>query len=152
VITNEWINGQSDLSKALEIRRKVFVCEQHAPADTEPDGFDKFALHLLLYVDDVAVGTGRIYYDGSHFKIGRVCVLPEYRGRHLGDLMMRLLLFKSQDFAAEVVIHAQTHAENFYKRYGFASEGEEFMEDGIPHIKMRVKKEGILFPSECGGH
>ena len=152
MITNEWINGQGDLSTAIEIRKKVFVEEQHAPADTEPDGFDEFALHLIVYVDGAAAGTGRIYHDGRYFKIGRVCVLPEYRGQHIGDLIMRLLLLKSQDFAAEVVIHAQSHAQNFYKRYGFVTEGEEFVEDGILHVKMRVKKEDILFPSECCGH
>jgi len=39
---------------------------------------------------------------------------------------------------SEVILNAQTHAEKFYAAHGFAREGEEFMEAGIPHITMRA--------------
>lgn len=37
---------------------------------------------------------------------------------------------------APCVLDAQTYATDFYAKYGFVVEGEEFMEDGIPHLTM----------------
>ncbi len=37
----------------------------------------------------------------------------------------------------EIYLEAQTYAVCFYERFGFESFGEEFLEDGIPHIRMR---------------
>lgn len=33
-------------------------------------------------------------------------------------------------------LHGQTHAEGFYKKLGYQTASDEFMEDGIPHILM----------------
>jgi ElaA protein len=35
------------------------------------------------------------------------------------------------------VLDAQTYLTGWYARLGFAQTGEEFLDDGIPHVPMR---------------
>ena len=95
---------------------------------------------LLQYAGTVsakrdAVGTGRLEPTG---KIGRVAVLPQYRGTGAGVAVMRRLveLAGGRGFT-EVYLNAQTYARGFYERLGFRAEGPEFDEVGIPHQRMR---------------
>jgi len=37
---------------------------------------------------------------------------------------------------SQVKLHGQTQAEGFYKKLGFRTSSDVFMEDGIPHILM----------------
>jgi predicted GNAT family N-acyltransferase len=150
MITNEWISGTQDPKIAYEIRRKVFVEEQGCDPKRDVDCFDAQAVHLIVYVEESPAATGRIYHDGSHFRIGRLCVLKEYRGQGIGDLALRLLLFKAFTWANEVYIGAQKYAENFYTKFGFQKYGEEYLDENIPHIHMKLKKEDCVFPSKCG--
>ena len=65
MITNEWILGTQDATAAFEIRRRVFVEEQHCDSAHDVDVYDAQAVHLLVYTDGVPVATGRIYHDGT---------------------------------------------------------------------------------------
>jgi ElaA protein len=38
---------------------------------------------------------------------------------------------------AACVLEAQVYAQGLYAAFGFRPEGEEYIEDGIPHITMR---------------
>ncbi len=150
MITGKWITGQQDLTDALEIRQKVFVQEQGFPAETERDAFDAQAMHALMFDGETPVATGRLYFDGVRLFLGRICVLKEYRGQSIGDLMTRLMILRGFDFAKEIHLHAQLQAQGFYERYGFRAEGEPFLEEGQEHVLMRLKKEETRFPSKCG--
>jgi ElaA protein len=35
------------------------------------------------------------------------------------------------------VLDAQTYVADFYASFGFEPQGAEFIEDGIPHLRMR---------------
>ena len=37
----------------------------------------------------------------------------------------------------EIVMEAQVYAVGFYEKFGFQVCSEEFLEDGIPHVKMK---------------
>ena len=81
------------------------------------------------------VGTGRLEPTG---KIGRVAVLPQYRGTGAGlAIMRRLVDLAGERGFTEVYLNAQTYARGFYERLGFRAEGPEFDEVGIPHQRMR---------------
>jgi len=153
MITNKWILGKYDFDEIQEIRKKVFIEEQNIPEDEEFDEIDYYSLHLLLYMDHKAVATGRIYHDGHTNRIGRIAVLKEYRGKGLGDLLIRLLLYKTFEAGAEeIVISAQCYIADVYRKFGFAATGDEYMEANIPHVTMHLKKEDFKLPSKCGGH
>ncbi len=153
MITNKWVLGKADFDEIHEIRKQVFMLEQNCPEEEELDEMDHYALHLVLYLDGKPVGTGRIFHDGRTLRMGRIAVLKEYRGQKLGDMIIRLLLYRAfQSDADEIAIHAQAYISKIYLKFGFKPEGEEFMEAGIPHIAMRLKKEDFVLPSDCGGH
>ena len=136
------------------VRRTVFIEEQCIPEHEEWDELDHEVTHVLAYVRTVAgkrdvVGTGRLEPTG---KIGRVAVLPQYRGTGTGVAMMRSLM----DLAAgrgftEVYLHAQVTAAGFYERLGFRADGPEFDEVGIPHQRMR-RSVGKLDGTPVGPH
>jgi len=97
---------KSNHKEICEVRFKVFVDEQNVPEELEIDGLDDDATHILILLDDKAIGTGRILSDGH---IGRVAVLKQFRGKGVGKLIMKMLIEWAQ--------------ENQLKSYGFRLSG-----------------------------
>jgi len=128
----DWATRRRDL---LAVRYAVFVDEQGVPAALEEDEHDRIALHLLARAPDgTPVGTARLLPDGH---IGRMAVLPGWRHRGLGtELLCRLVEVARQRGQSRLMLHAQCHAEPFYRRLGFVAEGEIFDEAGIDHRRM----------------
>lgn len=151
MITSTFISGSEDLSEPFAIRREVFIEEQGVPEEEEYDGFEAGALHLMVYVDEAPAATGRIWHSGEGFRIGRLAVKKEFRGQKIGDLALRLLIYKAFSSGAEVLnISAQTYIMPFYRKFGFKEYGEEYMEAGIAHWAMKVNKDEVVYPSTCG--
>jgi predicted GNAT family N-acyltransferase len=129
-------NWSMQKSGAQTVRQDVFVIEQNIPVELEWDEMDAACLHALAYDHDgQPIGTGRLLPDGH---IGRMAVQKAARGGGVGSAIIEALMQQARmrgDHA--VLLHAQTHAEQFYARYGFVREGDEFLEAGIPHIRMR---------------
>ncbi len=120
-----------------EVRMRVFVDEQRIPAEYEFDSNDAVSVHVLAVAGKRdAVGTGRLDPVG---RLGRIAVVDSHRGRGIGSMLVaRLLDCARRAGHGEVWLHSQTHARRLYERHGFVAEGTEFMEDGIPHIRMRA--------------
>lgn len=120
------------------VREAVFMREQGVPAELEWDGLDESSHHVLaLSNSGQAIGCGRILLTAH---IGRIAVLPEWRGKKVGTAILEgLLAYAGSKHYPEVDIDAQVQALPFYERFGFAAEGEVFMDANIPHRKMRLK-------------
>jgi predicted GNAT family N-acyltransferase len=136
----ELASWQHDRAAIESVRRAVFIEEQRVPPHEEWDDLDAVVPHVLAWSSASEakrdlVGTGRLEPTG---KIGRVAVLPQYRGCGAGLAIMRRLveLARERGFT-EVHLNAQTYARGFYERLGFRAEGPEFDEVGIPHQRMR---------------
>ncbi|MCX9156727.1 GNAT family N-acetyltransferase [Niveibacterium sp. 24ML] len=119
------------------VRYPVFVVEQNVPEEIEWDAMDAACLHALA-VDTQGrpVGTARLLPDGH---IGRVAVLPAWRGKGVGRRLMRwiIAMARSRGHLA-VELNAQTSAAGFYAGMGFETCGPEFVEAGILHVPMRL--------------
>ncbi len=128
---------QRDLADLRAVREPVFLVEQNVPADLEWDDLDPRSRHVIARdLQGRPIGTGRLTPE---HKIGRMAVLPQWRGRGVGAVMLQRLLEMARGLGyAEVKLHAQTHAMPFYARAGFTPEGDTFMEAGIPHQTMRL--------------
>ena len=138
---------------AAAIRRAVFVREQGIRECDEFDDKETLSQHLVVYDGDRAVAAGRLTLSGTTARLGRIAVLPEARKKGMGDLVVKLLMFRAVNQGAQrLEILAQTHAAGFYRRYGFTAEGEETMADGLPHIMMTNDPAHCLYPSKCRGH
>ena len=136
--TLELVEARWDRDRpALEaVRRRVFIEEQGVPEAEEWDAADPVSRHVLAIAGkrDV-VGTGRLEPTG---KIGRVAVLPQYRGTGVGSALVGHLVNQATELGlTQVYLHAQATAVGFYERLGFRAEGPEFDEVGIPHRRMR---------------
>ena len=122
----------------LRLRVEVFVVEQKCPYP-ELDGRDlePSTRHFWLAGDDGRVlATLRLLEDkAGSYRIGRVCTAPDARGNGLSGRLMAAAV--AEIGAAPSVLDAQVAVKDFYARFGYVTEGEEFLEDGIPHIVMR---------------
>jgi predicted GNAT family N-acyltransferase len=121
--------------EAMRVREAVFVIEQGVPPEIERDDWDPRCEHVLAFDRERrVVGTGRLLPDGH---IGRMAVLPAWRGRGVGGRILAALVARARERGMRrVVLNAQTHAAPFYARHGFIPFGDEFMEAGIPHVAM----------------
>ncbi len=130
----------ADLYAALCLRSEVFVVEQEC-AYLDPDGRDLDAdtVHLWLAAPDGAVASYvRVLAEptGGH-RIGRVVTDPTHRGEQLAA---RLIDHALTITGRPMVLDAQSHLVHVYARHGFEPDGEEFVEDGIPHTPMRLRE------------
>lgn len=131
-------NEEELLREALNIRRKVFVEEQGVPEEEELDGKDPESVHVLLEKEGKFIGTARIRkIDNGTFKIERVAILKEERGKGHGRFLMESIEKElSSKGVQKIVLNAQIQVRKFYERLGYREEGEIFYEANIPHVKM----------------
>lgn len=129
------------LYEVLELRSKIFVVEQDCVYQ-DLDGKDQKAIHLLMYLRQKLIGYARIFKPGDYFDeaaMGRVVVDTEYRKGGIGTLLVNKAIAETLALFAPptIRISAQQHLMGFYQNCGFQPFGDEYLEDGIPHIAMR---------------
>ena len=128
------------LYRLLELRVAVFVVEQ-AAAYPDIDGRDVEPGAELLWAEEegAVLGTARVLRDPDAMRIGRVATAPVARGRGVASALMHLAVERCAAVApgAPMVLDAQEHLADWYARFGFAVDGERFLEDDIPHVPMR---------------
>ena len=120
----------------LPVRTAVFVVEQGVPESIERDAMDAVSRHAIARdASGSVVATGRLLPDGH---IGRMAVLAALRGAGVGAAVLQALMAEAvRQGLTEVVLNAQVHALDFYRRLGFVERGEVFLEAGIEHRTMR---------------
>jgi len=133
-------SDQDLFKQAFAIRQAVFVAEQGVPAALEYDEHEAEATHYLLYFDNKPVGTARWRRTDQGIKMERFAVLPEYRNKGLGKILVDKVLQEVVPFGHPVYLHSQRRACSLYKRHGFVISGAVFIEAGIEHYKMLLKK------------
>lgn len=112
--------------------------EQGVPVHIELDEYDDSATHFAGYNMEQPIAAGRIReVEAGIGKVERVCVLPEFRGQHVGVLMMT----EMEDYARSaglftLKLNAQSYAIPFYEKLGYTVTSPEFMDAGIPHRAM----------------
>ncbi|KPQ30336.1 MAG: putative acyltransferase [Marinobacter excellens HL-55] len=122
-----------------DIRQRVFIDEQRVPPALEWDDTDEIADHYLA-VDrnNQPVATARLFSTLEETGyIGRMAVLPEHRGKGIGDALLRHLIAESAGRFQELRLSAQQHATGFYQRFGFHICSAPYDDAGIPHLDMR---------------
>jgi len=129
-----------ELYDLLQLRSEVFVVEQDCVYQ-DIDGKDQKALHILGYKEDKLVAYTRIFQQGDYFEeasIGRVVVKENQRQFGYGYNIMNASIKAIEKYfkTLEIRISAQTYLKKFYNNLGFKEVGEEYLEDGIPHINM----------------
>ena len=130
--------------RILALRADVFVVEQNC-AYQDLDGKDECSIWVWAEDESGAVhATARLLPVGISYKeisIGRVCTSMQSRGSGLGKLLMKESLVQCENIwgSEPITISAQQYLLKFYNEFGFIEEGEMYLEDDIPHLKMKRK-------------
>jgi predicted GNAT family N-acyltransferase len=119
------------------IRQRVFIEEQQVPEALEWDDADETAIHLLATISGQSVACARVLPDGH---IGRMAVLPEWRGQGLGEaLLLQAIQVCNQLEVTHAYLSAQTHAIGFYQQAGFEVCSEPYLDANILHVDMQLE-------------
>lgn len=134
----------AQLYAVLALRQRVFVVEQRC-IYLDVDGLDPSCVHGLGTDEDgQLLATARIVPPGKKYPepaIGRVAVAPEGRGQGLGYALMDEAIAATRQRYPDrgIRLSAQAYLEGFYTKLGFVREGENYDEDGIPHLAMVLR-------------
>lgn len=131
----------------LKLRVDVFVVEQNCPYP-ELDEHDRHPQthHLLGFQDGELVAYLRLLPPGvtyDNVSIGRVLTAQTARGTGAGHALLQQGLIHAERLWPQhtIDIGAQDHLQSYYLQYGFSPISEMYLEDGIPHIDMRLTKD-----------
>jgi len=134
----------TELYNCLKLRSEIFVVEQNCVYN-DLDGNDEVAYHLLAEEDNEIVGYARILPANTRFSvasIGRLVVDENHRFKGLA----RTIMESASSYIFEqwqsplIQISAQKYLKGFYKSLGYSIISDEYLEDGIPHLKMELKR------------
>lgn len=130
--------------RILALRSDVFVVEQNC-AYQDLDGKDEHSIWVWAEDENGKVhATARLLPAGisyNEISIGRVCTSMESRRTGLGKLLMEESIKQCERIwgRQSITISAQQYLLRFYNELGFVEEGEMYLEDDIPHLKMKRK-------------
>ncbi len=130
-----------ELHDIYRYRVSVFVVEQNCPYQ-EIDGNDKVSWHLWLEDKGKMVAYMRVLPAGTTFEdvsIGRMICTRRRQGWATLLLQEGIKLAMEKFHADKITIEAQVYARGLYEKVGFVQTSDEFLEDGIPHIKMTLE-------------
>ncbi len=132
----------SQLYEILKLRQEIFVVEQQC-VYLDADDLDQDAWHVMLWDDTKLISYSRVFTRDREIRIaqiGRVVTDPAYRGKGMALAVMQKSIEIAKDIyhAQQIYLEAQTYAIAFYEKLGFKVTSDEFLEDGIPHVKMTL--------------
>ena len=130
----------TELYEILQLRSEVFIVEQDCVYQ-DIDFKDQKSLHIIGYKNNKIVAYTRIFKPGDYFdnaSIGRVLVVASERKYGFGHELMKasITAIKKHFKVTKITVSAQKYLKKFYETHLFTQIGEEYLEDGIPHIRM----------------
>ena len=134
------VSSKEEMNKSYSIRTRVFCEEQKISKEIEFDNLDHLCHHFLIFNRVKAIGTARVRQkENDLLKIERVAVLKEFRRLKVGSILIKNVIkhYLNLDYNKPIILHSQVAVADFYKSLNFISYGNEFYEDGIPHIAMK---------------
>ncbi len=138
--TASWSEIEPAVAYALlRLRSDVFVVEQECVyPDLDGRDLEPATEHRWIadpHAEARVLAYLRVLVDGPRRRIGRVVTAPGSRGRGLAGRLVSDVV-EELGGSVELVLDAQSHLARWYSRYGFVPDGEDFVEDGIPHTPM----------------
>jgi ElaA protein len=138
-----------EIYKILQLRNEIFVVEQNCVYQ-DCDNKDQEAFHLMARENDNLIAYSRLLRPGISYSdaasIGRICVSAASRRKNSGKLLMRKSIEETYRLFGNIhiKISAQLYLKRFYESFSFVPLGDVYLEDGIEHIQMRKKFQGVI--------
>lgn len=127
-----------EIYEILKARMQVFLLEQNIVC-LDIDGIDYDSLHVFFENEGRVEAYFRAFKHQDAVKIGRV--LTREHGKGLGrKLMEKGMIEVKKHFGCDrIILHSQKQAEGFYKKLGFETVSDEYLEEGVVHITMQLE-------------
>lgn len=133
-----------ELARLYRARQMVFAIEQNS-IYLDADKADELSFHIAAWADghELPLACARLVDPGVKYSepsMGRVVTTAAGRGAGLGrELVARVVKLSAERFPGQGNrISAQSYLRRFYGGFGYQAVGDEYMEDGIPHIQMLI--------------
>lgn len=131
----------TELYEILKARSQIFILEQNMHCQ-DMDGIDFEARHFFLEENGKVLAYLRAFYTDdskSVVKIGRVLSITH--GVGLGaDIMKRAIADIKKNMKCQILsLNSQKSAIGFYEKLGFKTVSDEFLEEGVIHLKMQLE-------------
>ena len=125
------VTKECERAGAYYVRIQAMMRKHQIPLEAEIDAKDGENCHYILALDGIyPVATSRWFgVDGESAEIGRVVVLPEYRGQHLGQAVVaEAEKWMREAGFTKVEISSRVNVADFYEKMGY-----RFNESGKAH-------------------
>lgn len=128
-----------EVHQLYKLRVDVFVAEQNCPYNEIDDqDADPATRHILAFEGKQLAGCARVFPTATGSRFGRFVVHPGQRGTGLGPEIVRAGIAYTERFEGDLIVEAQSGLVGYYSQFGLVAEGEEFLDTGIPHRRMRL--------------
>jgi ribosomal-protein-alanine N-acetyltransferase len=118
---------EEDIDQVLEIEHASFTTPWSREAFYNELNMNKFAVYIVVEVDKKVVGYCGVWIVIDEAHVTNIAILPEYRGRKLGEALMQNLFDVARTMGAksmtlEVRITNYV-AQSLYRKFGFQKGG-----------------------------
>ena len=90
-----------DIDEVMNVEHQSFTLPWSREAFYNEIIQNKFAIYTVVEVDERVVGYCGVWVVTDQAHITNIAILPEYRGRKLGEALMRQIIDLSQEKGAE---------------------------------------------------
>jgi predicted GNAT family N-acyltransferase len=135
------VANETELSQMFYVRWLVLRKPVGMAIGTEQDQYEKDSFQLVAVCGDRIIGSARLRKESENLGIiSFVAVLPEFRNQGVGTKLVENLIETAKQENLQIVkLKSRITAINFYKKFGFTEQGQQFEYLNIPHIFMEIK-------------
>ncbi len=137
MIFREITFGSADFRKERELRDRVLRKPLGLVLEVSDEEKDQWHFGLFDLQDDLLGTVIAVPLGGGEAKVRQMAVAPNFARRGFGRRVLQELEDRLREKGIyRISLHARTTAAGFYRKAGYVEAGPEFVEVGIPHVKM----------------
>ncbi|MBS4179608.1 ribosomal protein S18-alanine N-acetyltransferase [Lederbergia citrea] len=118
---------EDDIERLVDIEQKSFTVPWPAEAFYNDITNNRFAVYVMLECDGEVAGYCGVWLVMDEAHITNIAILPEYRGRKLGESLLRKMMSLAKEGGANTmtleVRVSNTPARSLYQKLGFREGG-----------------------------
>ena len=130
----------SELYEILKVRSSVFIVEKEMRC-LDMDGKDQISRHFFIEENGKILAYLRAFYiddTKTAVRIGRVLTINHGIGMGADIMKKAIAYIKESTDCKTICLDSQKQVIGFYEKLGFNIVSDEFMEEGVLHVKMQL--------------